>query len=86
MKKRLQFLKWRVYHLWLDLKMKRIRRQGKIRFLFILQELSQWKTEKLYLAMVDHPRFEPILGVTKCLGYPGAEEKVIKYCQEKGYP
>lgn len=36
--------------------------------------------------MLAHPRFQPILGITKCLGYPGAEEKVISYCREKGYP
>lgn len=82
----IQTLKWRFFHLWLNLKMKRVRKQEKIRFLFILQELSQWKTEMLYKAMVAHPRFEPILGITKCLGYSGTEEKVIKYCQEMGYP
>lgn len=78
-------LRWKAYHLWLNLKMKRVRKHRKIRFLFILQELSQWKTETLYKAMLAHPRFEPILGVTKCLGYRGAEAGVIEYCKEKGY-
>ena len=79
-------LRWRSYLLWLSLKMKRIRRKDKIRFLFVLQELSQWKTEKLYQSMLMHPRFEPILGVTPCIEHFGAEQKVIDYCKEKHYP
>ena len=86
MKSIIQKLKWRAYHLWLEWKMKRIRKKEKIRFLFILQELSQWKTEMLYVAMVEHPEFMPIIGVTKCHDNPGAEERVISYCKEKGYP
>ena len=60
MKRIIQLLKWRAYHFWLWLKMISIRKKDRIRFLFILQELSQWKTESLYKAMLDHPRFEPI--------------------------
>ena len=39
----------------------------------------------LYSAMLADPRFEPILGIAPCLGYPGAEERVIDYCNNKGY-
>lgn len=76
---------WRGYHIWTNLLMKRIRKKSNIRFLFILQELSQWKTEMLYKAMLRHPRFEPILGVVPCVGYPGAEIKLIDYLKEKNY-
>ena len=62
-----------------------IRRRERIRFLFILQELSQWKTEMLYKAMLNHPRFEPILGIIPCVEIPGAEKKVVEYCQEHNY-
>ena len=86
MRSSIKILKWRAYHLWLEWKMKRIRKKEKIRFLFILQELSQWKTEMLYVAMVEHPKFMPIIGVTKCHDNPGAEERVISYCKQKGYP
>lgn len=65
--------------------MYRIRKKARIRFLFILQELTQWKTETLYLAMLEHPRFEPVIGITKSLLYPGAEDAVMAYCKEKGY-
>ncbi len=86
MKRIIQLLKWRAYHFWLGLKMISIRKKDRIRFLFILQELSQWKTESLYKAMLDHPRFEPILGITQNPEYPGSEKTVAKYCLEKGYP
>ena len=85
MKRAIQNIIWRFYHLWLEQKMKRIRKKSKIRFLFILQELSQWKTEMLYKAMLDHPRFDPILGIAPCVGYGGTEQKVIEYCKEKNY-
>ena len=65
--------------------MKQIRRQKTIRFLFILQELSQWKTEMLYKAMLDHPRFEPVLGIVPSMENPGAEQKVTEYCQGHNY-
>lgn len=65
--------------------MARIRRKNQIRFLFIVQELSQWKSEALYKAMLIHPRFTPILGVSPSLEYPGAEQKVVDYIRSKGY-
>ena len=67
------------------LKLKTIRRKTKIRFLFLLTELPTWKTEPLYLQMLDHPRFAPILGVTSSIESPGAEEKVVEYLVHKGY-
>ena len=65
---------------------RRLRRKEKIRFLFLLQSLPQWKTESLYLAMVRHPRFEPILGITPSIEIPGEEKDVEQYCRKKGYP
>lgn len=78
--------KWRIFHLLMDMKVRRIRKKDTIRFLFILQEVTQWKTERLYQAMRAHPRFEPVLGITKCPAYPGAEEAMVAYCKEKNYP
>ena len=62
-----------------------IRRKKTIRVLFVLQYLSEWKTESLYLAMLKHPRFEPILGITKCIVVEGEEKRLIDYCVKKGY-
>lgn len=81
----IQILKWRAYHVGLAFRMLQIRKRKTIRFLFILQEMSQWKTEMLYKAMLRHPRFEPLLGITPCMENPGAEQKVMAYCREKNY-
>ena len=64
---------------------RRVRGKEKIRFLFLLQSLPQWKTEQLYLSMLNHPRFEPILGITPSIEIPGEEKDIEKYCQHKGY-
>lgn len=63
----------------------RKRRKEKIRILYVLQYLAEWKTEALYLEMKKHPRIEPLLGITPCLELPGEENNVMKYCREKGY-
>lgn len=81
----LKQLKWRLYHVWLGMRMSCIRRKDSIRFGFLLQELSQWKTEPLYKAMLEHPRFKPILCISPCLEIAGAEKQLIEYCKEKEY-
>lgn len=85
LKDRIQLLKWRAYHAALSVRMVQIRRRETVRFLFVLQELSQWKTEMLYKAMLNHPRFEPILGIVPCMENPGAEQRVVEYCREHNY-
>lgn len=81
----LKRFKWWLFHLYTVVRVIGIRKKERIRFLFIVSELTQWKTERLYLAMLDHPRFEPIIGITPSLGYPGAEKEVLDYCQNKRY-
>ncbi len=71
--------------LYLPFHVRKIRKKEKIRFLFVLQLLSQWKTEPLFLAMLKHPRIEPILGIADCIEIPGAEKEVEEYCHKKGY-
>jgi len=61
------------------------RRKKTIRVLFVLQYLSEWKTEPLYLEMKKHKRIEPILGIIPCIELPGEENTLKKYCEEKGY-
>ena len=78
-------IKWRIFHLWITSRVHRIRKKQKIRFGFLIQELTQWKSEFLYKAMLAHPRFEPILCISPSLGYPGAERSLIDYCQTRGY-
>lgn len=85
MKKTLKALKWRAYHLGLSIIISHIRHKKRIRFAFLVQELTQWKSETLFTAMLAHPRFEPILCISPSLGYPGAEIALMSYCKEKGY-
>lgn len=40
-----------------------MRSKDEIKVLFVLWDLSMWKTEALYKAMADHPRFQPMLGI-----------------------
>ncbi len=78
-------LRWRLYHDYLELRVFLIRRRKSICFGFLLQELTQWKSESLFKAMRAHPRFEPIICISPSLGYPGAENVLIDYCKTKGY-
>ena len=65
----------------------RLRRKKKIRVLFILTELSIWKSERLYLKMREHPRFEPILGITPTIADSKDHyDNMLAYCREKKYP
>ena len=80
-----QIAKWRLFHAWLSLRIRQVRRKDRIRFGFLIQELTQWKTESLYREMLAHPRFDPILCISPSRGYPGAESVLIDYCKEKGY-
>lgn len=84
-KESIKVLKWKLFHVWLFLKIRKIRRKGIIRFGFLLQELAQWKSESLYKAMLAHPRFEPVICISPSLKYFGAERALIDYCEEKGY-
>lgn len=52
------------YLLYKTKKIKKIRKKERIKVLFVLTELGPWKTEILYLTLLQHPRFEPVLGVT----------------------
>ena len=81
----IKLFKWKLFHGWMSLRIWRIRRKERIRFGFLLQELSQWKNESLYKAMLVHPRFDPVLCISPCLEIPGAENHLIDYCKEKGY-
>lgn len=63
-----------------------IRRKKEIKVLFVLAELASWKTELLYLAMLRHPRFVPLLGVSdNTVEAPGSKPILMAYLKEKGY-
>jgi len=67
-------------------KIRQIRNQKEqIRVIFVLCDLSTWKTENLYLAMLKHDRFDPVLAITRNTNLLGHEKKVCDYLASKGY-
>lgn len=85
MKKRIVIACCIVFHFYLELIMRIVRRKEKIRFGFILQDLPQWKTEMLYKHMQTHPRFEPVICITPHVYGTGSEKLLEEYCKAKGY-
>lgn len=75
-----------LYHsVYLKRKVRSMRKKETIRVLYVLQLLPQWKTENLYIAMLNHPRFEPIIGIAPITDYSDAEKPLKKYIVGKGY-
>lgn len=62
-----------------------IRRKNKIRVLYVVSEVSMWKTENLYRIMLNHPRFEPLLLPVNDYIKPVATEEVEAYFRKKDY-
>lgn len=52
-------------HIFTPLKVLAIRHKKHIKVVFALADLSAWKSELLYQAMLAHPRFDPILAIVK---------------------
>lgn len=69
---------------------KQVRQKEKIKVLFVLSDISLWKTEGLYQTMLRHPRFEPILGtalITSDLASSSIRKynNLIEYLDKAGY-
>lgn len=69
---------------------KRLRNKDNISVLFVLSDISLWKTEGLYLEMLKHPRFTPIIGTCLITADPPSESirkynALIDYLTKKGY-
>lgn len=80
------WLKFNLYtKIYVPLKVRQIRRKNRINVVFLLSELPTWKTESLYLEMLKHPRFNPIIAITPTLEVENAHLKVIEYCKDKKY-
>lgn len=47
--------------IYVPFKVEKVRKKEKIKVVFVLDELASWKTEDLYLKMLEHPRFTPSL-------------------------
>ena len=71
-------------------KVRIIRGKKHINVLFVITDITYWKTEELYKAMLNHPRFSPTIGITSNLEcYPSQNAFNLKilhdYLHGKGY-
>lgn len=64
---------------------KRIRQKEKINVAFVVFELASWKTEPLYNAMKENPRFSPMILVAPSLENSSEINAVKDYLLSKGY-
>lgn len=63
---------------------KRLKNKETINVLFVLTSLGAWKTERLYKAMLEHPRFNPKLLLT-IAGDENSVDALKKYMESKEY-
>ncbi len=87
LQRRLEFY---LYRISIPSKVMRMRQKPKIKVLFVISEVSIWKTESLYCEMLKHPRFEPILGVALLTADKPSESTrkfslLIEYLSQKEY-
>lgn len=80
-----RWLLYPLYHLTQKQRVKKMRTKEKIKVLFVITEIGPWKTKELYEKMLVHPRFNPILGVSKSLENPIAKKALIGFLQEKKF-
>lgn len=89
-----------VYHYWLKLvykaklrgylmrvpkRVKTLRTKDSIKVLFVVSEVASWKSELLYQAMVPHPRFNPVIGISTSRAPSGMKPSLEDYLNSKGY-
>lgn len=83
---RFDILRERIYRLTLPVRAKLMRRKKIINVTFLVNDLPTWKTENLFVAMQNHPRFNPIVGIPVAIERPMSHCEVEDYCKDKGYP
>lgn len=74
-----------LYKLMLPHKVRKLRSKNTIKVLFVLTEIGPWKTKELYKAMLVHPRFQPILGISESAELSTAKAELINYLDELEY-
>lgn len=86
----LSLVKWfLIYHyyryIFIPVKSKRIRRQETIKVVFVVAEVSIWKTENLYKMMIQHSRFHPVIALTYAHRHNNSIDSVVKYMETHRY-
>ena len=74
-----------IYRLYSIFKIKEVRRKKTIKVLFAVTELGAWKTEELFIAMANHPRFEPVIGISASPENYYDFDRLKSYVVSKGY-
>ena len=70
----------------LNFKVKRLRRKKNIRVLFAVVESATWKSDCLYKAMAEHPRFTPSILVLPDITLPASAAKSAAMYAPTGPP
>lgn len=81
----LYHLKLNLYWLLVPYKVQLIRRKESIKVLFVISEAASWKSEMLYISMLTHPKFHPIIGVSTSSVPFGVKGTLESYLKSKGY-
>lgn len=79
------FIRIKLYRKKLSTRVNIIRKKETIKVLFVLSDLSTWKTEFLFQAMVSHPRFSPLIGISTSPQIPEGKDQLLTYAEKKGY-
>lgn len=80
------FCRYHWYRARIPYRVWKLRHKDQIRVLFVISEVSMWKTENLYLKMLSHPRLYPqLLAVGDCIK-ADAYKEVLEHCKSKSYP
>lgn len=79
------FLRYYGYKMTIPYKAYRIRQKPKIKVLFVVSEISMWKTERLYQLMCSHNRFDPILVYVPDCVNSNNKSTVENYFRSMGY-
>lgn len=79
------WIKLPIYKAIMPYKVRKMRSKKIINVLFIITEIGPWKTKELYKAMLKHPRFNPILGISESMEIPSAKKEVIDSLVKSGF-
>lgn len=82
----LKFFVWIYRTFYLPLKVSTLRNKKVISVAFLISDLGKWKTERLYLAMMNHPRCNPMIYVVPYIHYDNNGLVILEeYLNHKRY-
>lgn len=79
------FLDKLYYQVYYPYRIARLRKQSIITVAFKVENLGAWKSERVYSVMLRHPRFNPVLLVSRN-AIEDDRDNIRAYCDKKRYP